>query len=464
MHCNSLLDVLDNYVNKSQYSPVDFLSCVKKVMGLQTTRIFAFIVVILWGNYCALNAQDLSMEIDRLTKNIESDMIQWRRHFHEYPELSNREFKTSDYVAEHLKSLGLEVERNIVKTGLVGVLDTGKPGKTIGLRADMDALPVKERVDLPFASKEKGEYNGQVVDVMHACGHDAHMAILMATASVLVKLKSQLTGKIVFVFQPAEEGAPLGEKGGAELMIAEGLMEKYGIEVIYGLHISSITDVNTILYKPMGIMAAVDMLKIKVIGKQVHGASPWGGVDPIVTSAQIIMGLQTIVSRNVNITKEPAVVTIGKITSGNRNNIIPEEAEMIGTIRTLDKEMRENVHRRIREIVEGIAASAGAKAEVDIITGYPVTYNDPALTAKMLPSLEKAAGASHVRVMPAMTGAEDFSFYAQKVPGLFFFLGGKPLEIETLDASQHHTPDFYLDERGFLLGVRSFIQLVIDTK
>lgn len=410
-----------------------------------------------------LHGQDLSKRAFTLAEEIEDEMIAWRRHLHQYPELSNREFKTSDFLAKHLMSIGLNMERNIAKTGIVAVLDTEKPGPIIGLRADMDGLPVKERVDLPFASKAKGEYNGQEVDVMHACGHDAHMAILLATATVLQKMKKELKGKIVFIFQPAEEGAPEGEQGGAKLMVDEGIMTKYGIQVIYGLHISSITDVNTILYKPMGIMAAVDMLKIKVKGKQVHGARPWGGVDPIVTSAQIILGLQTIVSRNVDITKEAAVVTIGKITSGVRNNIIPEEAEMVGTIRTLDVEMREVVHRRIFEIAEGIATSAGAVAEVDIIPGYPITYNDPDLTAKMVPSLEKAAGQDNVRIMPAMTGAEDFSYYAKVVPGLFFFLGGKPKDVATLDASQHHTPDFYLDESGFVLGVKAFLQLVLDT-
>lgn len=427
-------------------------------------KYFIVLLLILAFSFSILNGQSATDKAFALAERLEDDMIVWRRHLHQFPELSNREFKTSDYIASQLSKLGLPIERNVAKTGVVAVLDTGRPGPVIGLRADMDGLPVKERVQLPFASKEKGEYNGQEVDVMHACGHDAHIAILLTTAHVLNQMKSDLKGKIIFIFQPAEEGAPEGEQGGAKLMVDEGMMSKYGIQVIYGLHMSSITDVNTILYKPMGIMAAVDMLKIKVKGKQVHGARPWGGVDPIVTSAQIILGFQTIVSRNMDITKEAAVVTIGKMTSGVRNNIIPEEAEMVGTIRTLDEEMRQLVHKRIHEIADGIAKSAGATAEVNIIPGYPITYNDPGLTAKMLPSLEKAAGQDNVRIMPAMTGAEDFSYYAKVVPGLFFFLGGKPKDVDAIDASQHHTPDFYLDESGFLLGVKAFVQLVLDTK
>ena len=412
-----------------------------------------------------LSAQDkLTLRIADLAKESESQVIKWRRHLHQYPELSNREFKTMAYIAENLKGMDISIETGMAHTGVVAVLDTGKPGPVIGLRADMDGLPVRERVVLPFTSKEESEYLSQKVGVMHACGHDSHMAILMGTATLLNKMKKDLVGKIVFVFQPAEEGAPSGEEGGAELLIKQGLIDKYGIQVMYGLHISSTTDAGKITYRPMGIMAAADLLSIKVKGKQVHGSKPWSGVDPIVVSAQIILGLQTIVSRQIDITNEAAVVTIGKISGGVRNNIIPEEVEMLGTIRTLDTAMQTTIHNKIKLTAEKIAESAGATAEVNIKKMYPVTYNNPQLTAKMLPSLEKAAGSDNVLVMRASTGAEDFSFYAKKVPGLFFFLGGKPKDINVIDASQHHTPDFYIDESGFIVGMKALAQLVVDTK
>jgi len=361
--------------------------------------------------------------IAQLAKELEPQVIAWRHHLHQYPELSNREYKTMAYIAENLKELGISIETGMAHTGVVAVLETGKPGPVIGLRADMDALPVRERVQLPFSSKVETEYLGQKVGVMHACGHDTHVAMLMGTAKILYAMRNELKGKIVFVFQPAEEGAPEGEEGGAALMIKQGLIDKYGIELMYGLHINSTMDVGTIRYKPMGTMAAADQFTIKVKGKQTHGSRPWSGVDPITVSAQIILGIQTIISRQVDLTEEAAVITIGKFTSGVRNNIIPEEAEMIGTIRTLDTAMQRQVHEKIRRTARSIAESAGAEADVHINIGYPVTYNNPELTAKMLPSLEKAVGEDNVRVIKAMTGAEDFSFYAQKVPGLFFFLG-----------------------------------------
>jgi amidohydrolase len=412
--------------------------------------------------FIVANGQTFMEKVGKEAKAIEADMIKWRRHMHQYPELSNREFKTAKYIEDYLKTLGIKIETGVAITGVVGLIETGKPGPVIGLRADMDALPVKERVAVPFASKEMAEYLGDQVPVMHACGHDTHVAILMATAKVLNNLKKELTGKIVLVFQPAEEGAPIGEEGGAFLMIKQGMMEKYGIQVMFGLHISSNLDVNTISYKTGGVMAAQDVLNIKVKGKQSHGSRPWAGVDPIVTAAQIINGLQTIVSRQVDITKEAAVVTIGKIHAGLRNNIIPEELDMWGTIRTLDAEMRNQVHEKIKLTAIKIAESQGATAEVFIGNGYPITYNDPKLVAKMLSTLESVAGEQNVRVIPASTGAEDFSFFAQKVPGLFFFLGGKPLNVATVDSPPHHTPDFYIDESGMLLGVKAFCQLVND--
>lgn len=404
----------------------------------------------------------LSTKIDKKAKEIEAEMIKWRRHLHQNPELSNREFNTAKYIETHLRSLGLKVDVGMAITGVVAVLETGKPGPTIGLRADIDALPVKERVKLPFASIATGDYKGETVPVMHACGHDAHAAILMATASVLTDLKKELKGKVVFVFQPAEEGAPTGEEGGAKLMIKEGLFQKYGIEVFFGLHISSNLDVNTLSYKTGGIMAAQDVLYIKIKGKQTHGSRPWAGVDPITTAAQVIMGLQTIISRQTDLTQEAAVISIGKIVGGVRNNIIPEDLEMFGTIRSLDVEMQKLLHEKIRLTVTKIAESQGAEAIVTIGDGYPVTKNDLNLVKKMLNTMEYTAGEANVRVIPASTGAEDFSFFAEKVPALFFFLGGKPLNVATVDSPPHHTPDFYVDESGFVLGVRTFCNLVVD--
>lgn len=422
------------------------------------------LTAVLGQHKTAHNSPDLSRLVDLYAHEIEAEVIAWRRYLHQYPELSNREYNTMKYIAQQLEGLGITYETGMAHTGVVAVLNTGKPGPTIGLRADIDGLPVRERANLPFASKEETEYLGQKVGIMHACGHDAHVAIMLGTIKVLNKIKDQLKGKMVFVFQPAEEGAPDGEEGGAALMIKEGLITKYGIEVIYGLHISSILEAGTISYKPRGTMAAADRFIITVHGKQSHGSKPWTGVDPIVVSAQIIMGLQTIVSRQVNLTNEAAVITVGKLTSGVRNNIIPESAEMIGTIRTLDTAMQRVIHEKIKLTAEKIAESAGATADVDIKIQYPVTYNNPELTARMLPSLEKAAGEQNVRVVKADTGAEDFSFYAQKVPGLFFFLGARPKHVDIIDAPPHHTPDFFIDESGFVLGIKALAQLVLDTQ
>lgn len=407
-------------------------------------------------------AQPPQVNLDQLAKQIEPRVIEWRRHFHQYPELSNREFKTAEKVADHLKSLGLEVRTGIAHTGVLGILKGGKPGPVVALRADMDALPVIERVPLPFASKERSTYLGQVVGVMHACGHDSHTAILMGVAEILTGMKKDLKGTVMFIFQPAEEGAPPGEEGGAELMLKQGLFDNPKPEVAFGLHISSDLEAGKLRYKPGGIMAAADMFTIKVKGKQTHGSRPWSGVDPIVVSAQIILGLQTIVSRQTDLTNEAAVITVGKFTSGVRNNIIPEEAEMIGTIRTLDTVMQREIHERIRRTATSIAESAGAKAEVNIKIGYPVTYNSPELTKEMLPSLFAAAGEENVLVSRPITGAEDFSFYAQRVPGLFFFLGGMPKGQDSLDAAPHHTPDFFIDESGFTTGIKALCQLTLD--
>ena len=409
-----------------------------------------------------VKSQNLQMLVDKKAKEIEAEMIVWRRHLHQNPELSNREFKTAEFIAKHLNKLGLKVETGVAKTGVVGLLDTGRPGPVIGLRADMDGLPVKERAPLSFASKVETEFEGKTVNAMHACGHDTHVAIQMAAASVLVSMKDKLSGKIVFVFQPAEEGAPVGEEGGAKLMIKEGMLKKYGIEVMFGLHISSDLNAGMLKYKTEGTLAAADRLYIKVKGKSSHGSRPWAGVDPIVTSAQIIIGLQTIISRQTDLTKEAAVITIGQFNSGVRNNIIPEEAELIGTIRTLDTTMQKTIHEKIKKTAELIAESAGATAEV-IITPYtPVTYNDPVLAAKMLPTLENVAGEDNVRVMVASTGAEDFAFYAKEIPSFFYFLGGKDPAADPMAVFPHHTPDFYVVEDGLILGVRAQCNLVLD--
>lgn len=410
----------------------------------------------------ASGQSSLKLKIDNLAKAVEPKVVEWRRHFHQYPELSNREFKTAEKVAAHLKALGLEVQTGIAHTGVVGLLRGGKPGPVVALRADMDALPVTERVNLPFASKERAVYNGQEVGVMHACGHDTHVAILMGAAEVLSAIKNDLRGSVKFIFQPAEEGAPEGEEGGAELMVKQGVLENPKVDVIFGLHINAQQEVNTIEYRPRGTYAASDRFRIVVKGKQTHGAYPAGGIDPIVVASQIVMGLQTIVSRQVDLTQAPVVVSVGSIHGGVRNNIIPEEVELVGTIRTLDTDMQRAVHEKIRRTATSIAESAGARADVQIVLGYPVTYNDPALTEKMLPTLQAVAGKENVRLREVQMGAEDFSFFAQKVPGLYFNLGGRPKNKKPEETAPHHTPDFFIDESGFTLGVRAFCNLVLD--
>ena len=398
--------------------------------------------------------------LDKDIANIESKVIEWRRDFHQNPELSNREFKTAEKIAAHLKSLGMEVQTGIAHTGVVGVLKGKKPGKVLALRADIDALPVPERADLPFKSTAKGEYNGEEVPVMHACGHDTHIAILMGVAEIMSKNTDKIKGTVKFIFQPAEEGAPAGEEGGAELMVKEGVLKNPDVDAIFGLHIGSAQPVNTIAYRPGGIMAASQSFEINVKGKQTHGSMPWGGIDPIMASVKIIDGLQTLVSREMPLTTEAVVLSIGKIESGVRSNIIPESAQIVGTLRTLDYDMQKQINQRMREMVPAIAKAYRAEATIDIAVGYPITYNDPELTAKMLPSLQKAAGKERVIEIKAITGAEDFSFFQKEVPGLYFFLGGKsPGETE---AFPHHTPDFYIDESGMLLGVKTFIQMSLD--
>lgn len=412
---------------------------------------------------CApVSAQDIKARAAAKADAILPEMIQWRRYLHQHPELSNREYKTAEYIVAHLKKLGLAVQTGVGKTGVVGILKGGKPGPVIALRADMDGLPVRERVDLPFASKAEGEYLGEQVPVMHACGHDSHMAILMGTASVLSDMKKDIAGTVKFIFQPAEEGPPGDEEGGAPLMIKEGVMDNPKVDVIFGLHISSATPVGEIKYKSGAEMAASDWFTIKVKGKQSHGSQPWAGVDPVVIAAQIIQGLQTIVSRQQNLTRAPVVITVGKIHSGVRSNIIPEELVMEGTIRTLDEDMHKDVHERIRHTANHIAAAGGATVEVTIDTKTKVTYNDPDLVKLMLPSLEGVAGKGKVYEMEWTTGAEDFSFYGDKAPAFFFFLGGMPSGQDAKKAPPHHTPDFYIDDSRLDTGLKAFCNMVID--
>ena len=394
-------------------------------------------------------------------QKIEPKVIEWRHDIHEHPELSNREFRTAQKVATHLKALGLEVETGVAHTGVVGLLKGKRPGKVVALRADMDALPVEERNDLPYRSKEIGEFMGNKVPVMHACGHDTHVAILMGVAEILAK-NNDFAGTVKFIFQPAEEGPPPGETGAAKMMVEQGVLENPKVDAIFGLHINSGTHVGQINYKPGGTMAASQRFVIQIKGKQAHGSTPWQAIDPIVVAAQIVDGLQTLVSRNSELTKEAAVVSVGSIHGGVRFNIIPEDVEMIGTIRTLDPEMKEIIRERMKILVPKIAAAYGAEATVDIQDGTAITFNDLELTKKMLPTLEKVAGKENINLINAITGAEDFSYYQEKVPGLFFFLGGTPLDMNPADAPSHHTPDFIVDDSGLLLGVKAMTQLTLD--
>ncbi len=422
-----------------------------------------FLFCLLFSNYCfaQVNA-GLQRKIDQDASSLEDKVIKWRRHIHQYPELSNRETKTSAYVAEHLRGLGLEVTTGVAHTGVVAVLKTGKPGPVIALRADMDALPVTERNDLPFASKEKAIYNGAETGVMHACGHDAHVAILMGVAEILVKNKKDLKGTIKFIFQPAEEGPPAGEEGGAEMMVKEGVLDNPKVDAIFGLHVQSIRKLGQIGYKPAGMMAASDWFTIRVHGRQSHGAAPWKGVDPVVVASQIVLGLQTIVSRQMDLTKEPVVISVGKIHGGVRENIIPEVVEISGTIRTFDRDMQKAVHEKIVLTATNIAESAGAKAEVTFDGKTPVTYNDPELTEKLIGALTRAAGEGNAVRIPADTGAEDFAYYQMEVPGFFFFVGVCPPDVDPASAPSHHTPDFMMDEKGMLTGLKSLLNVTLE--
>jgi amidohydrolase len=422
-----------------------------------TVSVLLFFGFIL-NSFCQTNDEN----IDKLSNDIEGKVVEWRRHIHENPELSNREFNTAKYIAKHLRSLGIEVQEGVAKTGVVGLLKGDLPGKVVALRADMDALPVTERNDLPFKSLVISEYNGKKTGVMHACGHDSHVAILMGVAEVLSKMKSKIKGTVKFIFQPAEEGAPKGEEGGAELMVKENVLKNPDVDAIFGLHINSGTDIGTLKYKTGGIMAAAQTFEVNIKGKQAHGSRPWTSVDPILAAASIIQGLQTIISRETELTKEGAVITVGVINAGIRSNIIPETAKLIGTIRTLDYDMQKFINKRMQEMVPAIAKVHRAEATIEISKGLPITYNHIELTEKMLPTLQRIAGIEKVVKISAITGAEDFSFYQQEIPGMYFFLGGKSLDIKPEDATGHHTPDFVIAESGFVLGVKTMTALTLD--
>jgi amidohydrolase len=429
---------------------------------IRALGMFAGLAILALGSVGQAQARGLSSaEIDRCCAGVNEQMIGWRRDIHQHPELSNREVRTAGIVADHLRRLGLDVRTEVAHTGVVGVLRGGKPGPVVALRADMDALPVTEAVDVPFASKVKDVYNGREVGVMHACGHDVHTAVLMGVAEVLSQVCDELPGTVKFIFQPAEEGAPKGEEGGAKLMIKEGVLENPKPDVIFGLHVSPLYRVGTIACRSGAAMAGEDGLRIVIHGRQTHGASPWGGVDPIVAASQIVLALQTIISRQVDLPEAPAIITIGSIHGGVRSNIIPDEVEMVGTIRTFLPGMRSDIHERIRRTATGIAQSSGASADVAITEGYPVTFNDPGLATRMLPALEAVVGKSSTVTMPLVTGAEDFSYYGQKIPGLFFFLGVTPQNADPKESPTCHSPHFCPDESAMTIGVRALTHLAI---
>ncbi|MEO6315297.1 MAG: amidohydrolase [Chitinophagaceae bacterium] len=409
----------------------------------------------------AADASALLLHMDKLSEQIDAKVIEWRRDIHQHPELGNREFRTAGKVAAHLRSLGIEVKRGVGKTGVVGLLKGGHPGPVVALRADMDALPITELNDLPFKSIVTTDYLGKTTGVMHACGHDTHVAMLMGVAEILAAVKADLKGTVKFIFQPCEEGPPTGEEGGAKLMVKEGVLDNPKVDVIFGQHISSGNPTGVFTYRPGSVSAENDIFRITIKGKQSHGASPWSGVDPIVTGAQIVMALQTIVSRNMPLTNNAAVVTVGAFHAGNRENIIPEEAVLIGTIRTLDTSMRNTIYRRVNEIVSNIAASAGATAQVVISMEDAMLSNNETLTAEMVPTLEAIAGKKNTQLVPAGMGAEDFAYFAQKVPGFFFSTGAAPKTSQG-DQVGHHTPGFMLDEGGMNTGVKALCHLTVN--
>ncbi len=432
-------------------------------MSKSPTGVFFGVVTALYLAVGGAMAQDLNARLDAAIGKLEPRVIEWRRDFHQNPELSNRELRTSKIVAEHLKKLGLEVQTGVAKTGVVGVLRGGKPGPTVALRADMDGLPVVEQNDLPFRSRVTSTYRNETVGVMHACGHDVHTSVLMGIAEAFAGLKTELPGTVVFFFQPAEEGAPVGEEGGASLMIKEGVLEKYRPEAVFGLHVFANMPSGMVGYRGGPLMAGSDSYRIVVKGRQTHGARPWSGVDPIVVSAQIVNALQTVVSRQVDITTNPAIVTVGAIKGGIRHNIIPDDVEMVGTIRTFDPQQRESIVKNIERMVVNIAEASGASATFELDPGSnPVVRNDPTLTERVLPSLRRVAGVANVRPVPLVTGAEDFAFFGQRVPSFFYFVGVTPRDQNMLTAASNHSPLFYVDEVAIPMASRTFANLALD--
>lgn len=431
---------------------------------LNVTLCVAIILMLGVQSASAQDSEPFSPELISLIDSVEDKVVEWRRDIHQHPELGNREFRTAALVADHLRSLGIDVQTEVAHTGVVGILRGAHPGPVVALRADMDALPVTERVDIPFASTARTIFNGQDVGIMHACGHDTHVAMLMGTAEVLANYRENLHGTVKFIFQPAEEGPPEGEEGGAELMVKEGVLQNPDVDVIFGIHINSKIEVGHIGYTPGGAMASVDDFRILVKGVQTHGAYPWNGADPIVASAQIVSALQTIVSRRVTLTENPAVVTIGMIRGGVRSNIIPEEVEMLGTMRALHPDDRLEIIDHMYEIIENTARAMGVTATITlpVTAAYPVTYNDIDLTNRMVPVIEAIAGSERVFLRKPVMGAEDFSFYSQEVPGLFLFLGGRPSDVPEHEAAPHHTPDFFIDDSQLNLGVKAFIGMTLN--
>jgi amidohydrolase len=417
-----------------------------------------------WGALALVGVSHAVWAVDLapLVAAEQAKVLAWRRDIHQHPELSNREVRTSALVAAHLKSLGLDVAA-YANTGVVGLLRGGKPGPTVALRADMDALPVTEQTQLTFMSHATSTYRGETVGVMHACGHDAHTAMLMGVADILVKVRGELKGNVLFLFQPAEEGAPEGEEGGAALMLKQGVFEKYHPQAVFGLHVVSALQVGQIGYRPGPMMAGADGFKIVVHGRQTHGARPWEGIDPIVIAAQIVGAMQSVVSRQIDITAHPAIVTVGAIKGGVRDNIVADTVEMIGTIRTFDLAQRSVILDHLNRLVENTAIAGGATATFEVgHDSYPVLVNDPELTQRMLPTLKAVAGDAHVVMLPLITASEDFAFFAQRVPGMFIDVGITPLDKDPATAPPNHSPFFYVDETGLPLGVRVMAQLAVD--
>ena len=425
---------------------------------MKNYRITCILFIITFLSY----SQTFDQKIEDLINENLDETIELRHWFHQNAELSNREFKTAARIAEELKKIGYEPMTGIAKTGVVAILNSGKPGPVVGLRADIDALPVKERADIPWASKMKGIYNGEEVPVMHACGHDMHTAILLAAAKILYDIKDEIPGQVKFIFQPAEEGAPPGEEGGAELMVKEGVLKNPDVDAIFGLHVWSQLHAGQVYLRPEGIMAAVNEFRIDLKGVQTHGSTPWTGKDPIVTAAQIVNSLQTIVSRSLPLTEAGAVVTIGSIHGGVRSNIIPEDLYMLGTIRTLDNGMKATVLKRLEEIVHNVAKSNNIESKITYLVSYPITFNDPYLYEEILPTLERVNGKKNVHLMKAITGAEDFSYFQEKVPGTYFFIGGQKPDVDLSTVAPHHTPDFYVDDTAISTGIRSMVGLTLD--